>query len=70
MCPHDTKCRNETGKKAATLILQLIMQKIQEQNTQKAQIKIILHTKIDAKKSTLLICAKAPNSRMHPPKQT
>jgi len=46
------------------------MQKIQEQDAQKAQSKVILHAKIHAKKSTLLICAKAQNSRMHPPKQT
>ena len=35
MCPHDANCRNETGKKIGTLILQFIMQKIQEQNREK-----------------------------------
>ena len=35
MCTHDTKCRNETSKKVATLILQLIMRKIQEQNAKR-----------------------------------
>ena len=59
MCPHDTKCRNETSKKTATLILQLIRQKNQEQNTKKAQNKIFMHAKIYVKKHTLNICAKA-----------
>ena len=70
MWAHDTPCRNETSKKTATIILQLIMPKSQEQNTKRAQNKISMHAKVYAKKHTPNICAKAQNSRMHTPKQT
>ena len=70
LCPHDTKCRNETSKKSASLTFPFHNEKIQEQHATKAQSTIFMYEKIQLKKSALNVCAKAQNSHIHTPKRT
>ena len=68
--PTRYKCKTKISKKTATLISQLIMQKMQQHNTKKAQTKTFIHAKMHVGTHTLNICAKAQNSHTHPPQQT